>query len=415
MPCVDCGEFLVEGSGTVGSGTDAVYFKTICAYDDENIPLELISAKVTHKDGVVLSDQMPDWFDYIVNGQSIDRAGTPVYQLCVTVLIDAVRLLELGAGSGDVDEVGEGTYTFELIARVVDESKPAITCTFNVCITGEVDSVDSARIAVIDQNGAIWSGFVDDVITKISPDGTVVWTGTLGSDLGITRELIDGFDSIVYLTEEGGTCRVKRIDFDGDNESELYATASGCAGPSLSVVNVDGTPEVTFHTTSARGYVPFTGGGSDNGPNVGYLFCAGLAGSGTDLVIVQTSVDMDLKNYQDWSDVTDGPNLTFRGIRTDRTRERLFAVILDTGDFYLREYNPTTLAQISSDQIVGANVIVLCGVDTDLGLAYFITTHDGDSFVSTCELDGSNYTDIINLTDDYGINITNTSLSAILL
>lgn len=405
MACENCISWKFvndEGIGTL----------TIISEDPNGLPIEVQSVTVEEyipageTVPVPLASSSPAWMTYLQTGLLITVGS--LYRLTTVITFDFFAANEAGEGPGD--------YNIRFCIRRTDGRYTNICCDIPICSEGvEEPETASAEIAFVDNAGAIWAGFIDDVLTKIAPDGTVVWSGNHGSTLGLAREAFDGFDAIVYLTEEGGLARVRKIDFDGSNLEELETSDSSNTGPCLTVVSDGGTPYVSWNTTSKRGYVSFAGAGSFAGPNVTRFFAAGLAGSGTDLLIGQTSVDADIMNYQDWSNVQDGPNLTFRGLRTDRSRARLFALVLDTGVTYLREYNTSTFAEISSVAVAGGTPDVLCGVDLDLGLAYCINTAGGKTYIASFELDGSNLTHIVNITDDLGVSVTNTLNSAILL
>ena len=136
MGCVDCTEFLSQGSGTVGEGANFSYEKVVIAEDPDNIPLVLLSVRALDRDDVLLVDQTPAWLEATTSGQSVLVGARLIYRLTVTVEIDAFRILQ--PGSGDPAEWGAGTYTIELRAQVEDGSKPVIVCLFDVCVDGSV-------------------------------------------------------------------------------------------------------------------------------------------------------------------------------------------------------------------------------------------------------------------------------------
>lgn len=180
MACGDCTEFLTQGSGIVGSGSALAWEKVINFFDSDNIPLTVRSAEVLTKNGSPLVDTTPPWFGFETAVQSLLIDGVITYRLTVTVQIDAVV-------------AGEGTYNIRVCARVVDDSKALVCCSFNVCITAAQAGLVIGDIYIgadtFPSNRQLWNAVIPDLGSPATNPMTLVGNWSSGSC---------GFDTFEY-------------------------------------------------------------------------------------------------------------------------------------------------------------------------------------------------------------------------
>lgn len=230
MACTDCTEFLVQGSGTVGSGSSLAFEKVINFYDTDNIPLTVRSVNVLTLDGVPLDDTTPFWVSFSTFTESVLIDGVVTYHLAVTILFDAIALLQ------DVPGFGEGVYGVRVCARVIDDSKPLVCCSFDLCITGNILAVACAINAAI--TPSIYSSDSPSlyIFDTSDPEGTYV--RIFGLDTVGVAPLVPGDrrymwqmqiykDKLYYACEDIGPTSfitIRKMDFSGDNDTLVYTT-----------------------------------------------------------------------------------------------------------------------------------------------------------------------------------------------
>lgn len=387
MPCEGCTEFLTQGSGTVGEGTNFSYEKVVIAEDPDNIPLVLLSVKALDKDDVLLVDQTPAWLEATTSGQSVLVGARLIYRLTVTVEIDAFRILQ--PGSGDPTEWGEGTYTIELRAQVEDGSKPVIVCLFDVCITGAVPA--GALMFIGDQSNGIWSFDIGDVVGSLTQIIT-----TEGSGVNPGRIAWDATSQKLLVVDARGadvTVFVYQFNSDGTGETKLGETISATDTIDIQTsvqVSSNTPPRIAFNNTNKRGTMELDGTSqafySEVNNNI-----RDLAPSNFDdnFYNFQGGADLFRTQYVTGSNVEMLDGVSVADVVTDRANLDELLVYWRTGKTIRRVAHDATG---DTEIYAGADItdmLVLIGIDS--GRIYFIYTLAGGVFIGSVTKAGADF------------------------
>jgi len=385
MACTDCTEFLVQGSGTVGSGLNASYEKVVIAEDPDNIPLVLLSVKALDKDDVDLVDQTPAWLEATTSGQSVLVGSRLIYRLTVTVEIDAFRVLD--PGSGDPDEWGEGTYTIELRAQVEDGSKPVIVCLFDVCITGVVPA--GALMFIGDQANQIWSFDIENIAgtlqVVVTTEGTGINPGRIAWDATNQKLLIPdarGADATLFIYQ---------FNADGTGETKLGGTISGSdAIDQDTSVQVSSNDRIAFNNFNKRGTMELDGSSQ--------AFYSEINASIRDLA--PSDFDDNFYNFQQGADLYRTQYVTGSVVEmldavsvgdvvTDRANLDELLVYWRTGKTIRRVAHDATGDTEIYDGADVTDMLVLIGIDQ--GRIYFIYQLAGSYFIGSVTKAGADF------------------------
>lgn len=242
MACDDCVEFLLLGSTVLSGSPNTAYDRIVTADELDAIPLVLVSAKALDRDDTTLVDQTPAWLGTTVTGAVIVVGGKPVYRLTVTVHIDAARVLLPEVG--DPLEWGPGTYTIELVARVEDNSKDAITCLFDVCITGLAEDFRALAWAGFGTNDAVFA--FDRVTGDEATNNPIYAAPDELHGCGVDRSVTPSF---VYTARYTGSNNsfLERVVIDKSSgaETSLVNVTNGQGAP-VDDIAVDKTQQIVW-------------------------------------------------------------------------------------------------------------------------------------------------------------------------
>ncbi len=388
MPCVDCTEFLTQGSGTVGEGANFSYEKVVIAEDPDNIPLVLLSVRALDRDDVLLVDQTPAWLEATTSGQSVLVGARLIYRLTVTVEIDAFRILQ--PGSGDPAEWGAGTYTIELRAQVEDGSKPIIVCLFDVCVAGSVPA--GALMFIGDQNNQIWRFDIGDVVGSLTKIIT-----TEGSGVNPGRIAWDATNQKLLVTDARGSDTalfVYQFNNDGTGETKLGGAISTSLtlNQSASVqVSSNEPPRLAFNSLQKKGTMELDGTSQAfyDESNFSRL---DLAPSDFDdnFYNIDSSLDLRRTQYVTGSDVEMLDGVSVGDVVTDRANLDELLVYWRTGDTIRRVAHDGTGNVEIWDGAEVTSILVLIGIDS--GRIYFIYVLTGDVFIGSVTKAGADFT-----------------------
>ncbi len=387
MPCVDCTEFLSQGSGTVGEGANFSYEKVVIAEDPDNIPLVLLSVRALDRDDVLLVDQTPAWLEATTSGQSVLVGARLIYRLTVTVEIDAFRILQ--PGSGDPAEWGAGTYTIELRAQVEDGSKPVIVCLFDVCIAGSVPA--GALMFIGDQSNGIWSFDIGDVVGSLTKIIT-----TEGSGVNPGRIAYDATNNKLLVVDARGsdtTVFVYQFNLDGTGETKLGGTISltDTISDVTSVqVSSNDPPRIAFNNVNKRGTMELDGSSQAFYSEInGNIFDLAPSNFDDNFYNFQSGADLFRTQYVTGSNVEMLDGVSVADVVTDRANLSELLVYWRTGKTIRRvAHNATGNTEIYDGADV-TSINVLIGIDS--GRIYFIYTLTGDVFIGSVTKAGADF------------------------